>query len=217
MKRVWIGGGLLIFWLCGVMSIAGVPSANSPEAWKGLTPDQIRRVKSGEVVILDKDQSSGEEAKRFIQSAIIFNQPIDVVWKIFRHTEKQEQYLPRLVSSPLVEDHERWNLNDFFVKFAFVNIKYRVRHNFEPENYYFYWALDPSYKNDLKHLEGYWRLYKVDENHTLARYGTMVIISELIPKSIMEEMTRRDLPESMEAVKKYIDSGGTYTKPGYQK
>lgn len=214
----WRKRGLLLFVLLLAGKLWGEPpSADNSEAWKGLTKEQIQKIKSGEIVILDKDQSRGEEAKRFIQSAMIFNQPIDKVWALFRQTQNQERYLPRLYESSLVEDHSNWNLNDFFVKFAFVNIRYRVRHNFEPENYYFYWALDPSYKNDLKHLEGYWRLYKLDENHTLARYGTIVIISELIPKSLMEEMTRKDLPESLQAVKKYIDSGGSYTKPDYKK
>jgi hypothetical protein len=69
----------------------------------------------------------------------------------------------------------------------------------------------------LKHLEGYWRLYKIDDNHTLARYGTIVSFSELIPKSIMETLTRQNLPTSLNAVKKYVDSGGTYAKPGYKK
>lgn len=208
---------ILIILFAAKLVESDVPLASSPEAWKGLTAEQIQRIKSGEIVILDKDQSQGEDAKRFIQAAMVFNQPIEVAWNLFRHTEHQEQYLPRLISSPLVEDHQSWNLNDFFVKFAFVDIRYRVRHNFEPDKYYFYWALDPNYKNDLKHLEGYWRLYKIDDSHTLARYGTIVIISELIPKSLMEQMTRSDLPESMQAVKKYIDSNGAYTKPGYTK
>jgi len=216
MKKGKLWGIIPLICLFLGSSLAGVPTAESPEAWKGLSPEQIKKIKAGEIIILDKDQSSGDEAKRFIQAAMIFNQPIEAAWNLFIQTEKQEQYLPRLYDSPLVERYATWDKVDFYVKFAFIDIKYRVKHNYDNEQFYFYWALDPSYKNDLNHLEGYWRLYKVDDTHTLARYGTIVMLSELIPKSIMEEMTRRDLPESMQAVKKYIDSGGSYAKPGYK-
>ena len=207
----------LILNLIFIGTSLSAPDTDNEDAWKGLTEAQINKVKSGEVVILDKDQSKGEESGRFIQAAVIFNQPIEVVWKLFRQTEKQEQYLPDLVESQLVEDNGNWDRVDFFVKILFIDIRYRVKHNFEPENYYFYWGLDHDYKNDLKHLEGYWRLYKLDDNHTLGRYGTIVILSSVIPKSIMEIMTRQNLPTNMSAVKKYIDSGGSYAKPNYKK
>jgi len=192
-------------------------TVNFKDGWDGLSPDQIKRLKDGQVVILDKDQSQGVELQRFIQAAMIFNQPIDTAWALFRQTERQEQYLPRLYKVTVVEEHPTWNKNDFFVKFSFINIIYRVQHNFQPEKYYFYWTLDPGYKNDLKHLEGYWKLYKLDDKHTLARYGTIVNTSDLIPKSIQEYLTKQDLPESMNAVKKYIDSNGAFAKPGYKK
>ncbi len=206
-----------MIWLLAGVGQTQVPVADNPEAWKGLTQDQVKKVKAGEIVILDKNLSSSDEAKRFIQTAMIFNQPIDAVWTLLSQTEKQEQYLRSLFDSPIIETHPTWNLSDFYVKVAFIDLKYRVRHDFESEKYYFHWNLDPSHENDLKHLEGYWRFYKIDQSHTLARYGTIVVVSELIPKSIMEEMTRRDLPESMQSVKKYVESGGTYAKPGYVK
>lgn len=197
--------------------VAKVPTVSFKDGWDGLNPDQVKRLKEGKVVILDKDQSKGSEMQRFIQAAMILNQPVDKCWAIFRQTQKQEQYLPKLYKVTTVEEHPNWNKEDFFVKVSFVNIKYRVQHNFEPDKYYFYWALDPSYNNDLKQLEGYWKLFKLDDKHTLARYGTIVNTSDLIPKTIQEFMTKQDLPESMDAVKKYIDSGGTYAKPEYKK
>ena len=41
-----------------------VPTADHPDAWKGLTPEQVQKVKAGEVVLLDQDASdSGEDQK----------------------------------------------------------------------------------------------------------------------------------------------------------
>ena len=70
--------------------------------------------------------------------------------------------------------------------------------------------------NDMKRVDGFWRLYKIDEGHTLARYGTWVEVASFIPEFIMERLTRSNLPVNMEAVHKYIQSGGTYTKPGFE-
>ncbi|HUT54874.1 MAG TPA: hypothetical protein VM658_15895, partial [bacterium] len=63
---------------------------------------------------------------------------------------------------------------------------------------------------------GFWRLYKIDGQHTLARYGTWVEVSSIIPDFLMERLTKSNLPVNMEAVYKYINSGGTFRKPGYK-
>jgi hypothetical protein len=216
MKKVmlWLIPACLFF---GVGLMGAMPTVNFKDGWDGLNPDQVKRLRDGQVVILDKDLSQGAQLQRFIQAAMILNQPIDQAWALFHDTQRQEQYLPRLYKVTTVEDHPTWNKEDFFVKLSFINLSYRVQHNFEPEKYYFYWTLDPGYKNDLKHLEGYWKLFKIDDKHTLARYGTIVNTSDLIPRSIQEFLTKQDLPESMDAVKKYIDSNGTFAKPGYKK
>ena len=92
MKAVKKIGLFLMIWLLAGVGQTQVPVADNPEAWKGLTQDQVKKVKAGEIVILDKNLSSSDEAKRFIQTAMIFNQPIDAVWTLLSQTEKQEQY-----------------------------------------------------------------------------------------------------------------------------
>jgi len=212
-----------VFWLFPIFIFiatslrAAVPTVSFKDAYDGLTKDQISRLKAGEVVILDKDQSQGVETEHFIQAALYFSLPVDEVYKLLSNTLAQEKYLGKLYKVTSVEDHGSWNKEDFTAKISFITINYRVQHNFQPDKYYFYWALDPTYKNQLKHLEGYWKLYKIDEKHTVARYGTIVNTSDLIPKSIQEYLTTKDLPDSLGGVKKYIDSDGAWAKPGYIK
>jgi len=68
----------------------------------------------------------------------------------------------------------------------------------------------------MKRVDGYWRLYKIDDQHTLARYGTNVEVSSLIPNFVMEKLTKSNLPANMDACFKYFNSGGTWTKPGFK-
>jgi len=196
--------------------VSAVPTVDSPEAWKGLTPAQIAQAKKGQIVLLDQDTSGTGDQKRFIRAAILFNQPIDKAWALFRKTEVQDRYLPDLDRCKLVKRDAKGDQVDFHVVLAGISVDYRIHHVYDDANYQLTWGLDPSFDNDMKRVDGFWHLYKYDETHTLGRYGTQVEVSSLIPNFIMERLTKSNLPVNIEAVKRYIDSGGTYTKPGFK-
>lgn len=195
--------------------ISAVPTVDDPEAWKGLTPEQIKKVKAGEIVILDEDTSGGEDQKRFIRAAMIFDQPIDKAYALFRATENQHRYLPDLDSCKLVKRDDKGDRVDFHVKLIF-DIDYRIHHHYDDANFHYWWHLDPEYDNDMKQVDGFWKLYKIDDKRTLGRYGTRVQVSSIIPQFIMTRLTKSNLPVAMEACYKYIQSGGTYTKPEFK-
>ncbi len=198
-------------------SVHAVPDADDPEAWKGLSKEQIKEVKSGGIVIMDEDTSKeGGDQKRYIRAAMIFEQPIEKAWKLVRQTEMQHRFLPDLKKCELVKRTPEGDRVDFHVEIAMFDIDYRVHHHYDDENCHLRWHLDPEYDNDMKRVDGYWKLYKLDENRTLARYGTKVEVISIIPEFIMKRLTKSNLPVNMEAYYKYVQSGGTYTKPGFE-
>ncbi len=197
----------------GVILIFFFGSAPS-DPWEGLSKEEIEKIKQGEIIILDQEKEKGGE--RLIKAVMLLEQPIEQVWTLLCQTERQEEYLPRLKRSILIQGDENGNITEFRVKVLFINIVYRVRHHYDSANYHLYWELDPDFNNDLKHLEGYYQLYKINEHQTLARYATIVVLSDLIPRSIQELLTKKDLPQSLGAVKKWVDSGGKYVKPEYK-
>ncbi len=199
----------------GLCAWADPPSADSPQAWEGLTEDQVKKVKAGEIVILDEDKSEGADQKRFIRAAMIFDQPLEKTWKLFKATEKQHRYLPDLDSCELVQRDDKGDKVDFHVKLI-LNIDYRIMHHYDEENYKLWWHLDPDFDNDMKQVDGYWQLFKLDDKRTLARYGTRVEVTSIIPEFVMKKLTRDNLPVNMEAAYKYIQSGGEYVKPGFK-
>jgi len=188
------------------------PTTDDPQAWAELTPEQIAKVKAGEMVILNEDQSQGAEQKKFIRCAMILNLPIDKVWSLILATERQDEYVPGLVKSTLVKRDATQDWVDYSSKVLFLNLSYRTQHRFDPEHYAMDWALDPTVKHDLNHLEGFWRLYAMPDGRTLARYGTKVIPASFLPESVQDYLARRSLPENLDAVRKWINSGGTYHK-----
>jgi hypothetical protein len=189
-----------------------VPTTEDPQAWAGLTPEQITKVKTGQMVILSEDQSQGAEQKRFIRCAMTFDQPIDKVWALIIATERQDEYLPGLIKSILVKRDATQDWVDYSGKALFIKLNYRTHHRYDPEHYSMEWSLDPTVKHDLNHLEGFWRLYAMPDGRTLARYGTKVIPSSFLPESVQDFLTRRNLPENLAAVRMWINSAGTYHK-----
>jgi hypothetical protein len=208
--------GLII----GMVMLSGlataVPRAGDPAAWQGLTPEQVQRVKKGEIVILDQDTSANDEQKHFIQAAMIFNQPIEKAWPLIRIPENQDRFMPGLDSCRLVNREKTVEVMEFHTKVAMFNIDYQLIMHNDDSNCHQWYRLDPSYPNDLKRDDGYWKLYKLDDQHTLARFGIRVQVSSWIPEFVMERLTKSDLPRNMNAFFKYVDSGGTYTKPGFK-
>ena len=188
----------------------GAPTIKDPEATQGLTPEAVERAKRGEIVIV-KAEGGGQA---LIQVAMLFDVPIQEAYRILRQTDKQCEYLESCDENILIERTADHDVVEFHVKILAWTLKYWVRHQWDDKKYRTWWSLDPKFKSDLKHLEGYWRLYYVDDNHTFARYGTRLIFKDFIPKSIQDSLTRRDLPKSLEAVRKRINSHGTYKKKG---
>jgi hypothetical protein len=181
-----------------------------PKALEGLSVTDIASLEAGKIVVLKQDSGEGKNKKSLIKASLLFDQPIEKVWSMLKQTDRQKEYLPHLREAKIIEGNNDGNITEFMLKIMFFNIRYRVDHKFENGTYKLSWHLDPNYKNDLKELYGYYQLYKVDDTHTLARYGSRVDIGLLVPAFIEDALTRKDLPTALGNVKKWIDSGGKF-------
>lgn len=76
--------------------------------------------------------------------------------------------------------------------------------------------LDPKYPNDLRVLSGKWQFFRVDDKHTLGRNSMWIEPNFPIPQRIQEYLIKMDLPNALNNLKLWIDSGGTYRKQGYK-
>lgn len=200
-----------------IRSIQCTRTGEHPDAWKGLTEDEISRVKKGEVVIANqvankKDDDEGG-AKAFIQAALIVNQPVDLVWRLLRETEKQHEFLPRLAECKLLRRDVNGDTVFFSVDAPVIDVEYEVIHHYDHANFHSYFNLNPESNNDLRGMDGIWYAYALSPRQTLMRYSVSVNFGWFIPKFIEEYLTRRDLPQAMENFRKRKESGGVWTKP----
>jgi hypothetical protein len=182
-----------------------------PKVFKELSPEEMARLKKGEIVILKEMASEGDDKTAYIRALLVLNKPIEKIWSLITKTERQVEYLSNIDEVTLVSRDGTGDIVEFHLSFGFIKVVYRVIHRYG-DNYYLYWSLDPNFKNDLKELKGFWQYFKLDDNTTLARYGTRVKASSLIPKFVEEYMTKRDLPKALDDVKRWLDTDGAFNK-----
>ena len=192
----------------------GAPTVNDPEAWEGLTPAAIERVKKGEIVIADAMSNAGEGSQTLIRAAMIVKAPIVEAYRIIRQTEKQYEYVASSDENRLIERTKDYDIVEFISRYATFEFKYRVKHQWNEQKFQMWWALDPTFKNDIAVVEGYWHLFYIDDNNTLVRYGTRLVAKQFVPTALSMAVTRRDLPNGMGDVRKRIESHGSYKRKG---
>jgi len=215
--RFFAVAGICLIMLSALVNAAaptGAPTVNDSEAWEGLTPAAIERVKKGEIVIADAQSNAGEGSQTLIRAAMIVKVPIQEAYRIIRQTEKQYEYVASSDENRLIERTKTYDIVEFTSRYAKFEFKYRVKHQWNEQKFQMWWSLDPTFKNDVKVVEGYWHLFYIDDNTTLIRYGTRLVAKEFIPSALSMAVTRHDLPNGMEDVRKRIESHGTYKRKG---
>ncbi len=192
----------------------GAMTVQDPSAHEGMTPEQVERANKGEIVILDKPRDM--KGEQVVRAAMMFRKNIDEVWDLITQGWRQEEYLPRLESSELVEKWDGGDRLKLSVDIMGIKINYQIIGDRDKSSYRSSWKLDPDYKNDMKQLSGAWQFYWVDDKSTFARYSTWVETKALIPDFVQEYMIKKDLPSSLSVQRQWIESGGTYKKEGYK-
>lgn len=196
--------------LAAVVAIAA-PRDFGPAGTNGLSAEEQQKLAAGEVVFT-KSVSGADTKSALIQAALVFNQPPEKVWQLLSATEDQIKYLSDIEELQIIKKAPTEDCIEFSLNVAFIDIVYRVIHKFDKSNMYFHWGLDPTFDNSLNDLQGFWRFYPYGEGKTLARYGSTLSVSAVVPSFVEDYMTRKNLPKALDDVKKYVDSGGTWHK-----
>ena len=96
------------------------------------------------------------------------------------------------------------------LKILFQRYVYRIEYRLFPGRRRIEWHLDERFDNDLDKMSGYWELYEMPDGRTLGRSGTSVDVGPSVPAFLQDWITRKNLPRTMDRVRLWVDSGGTY-------
>lgn len=163
--------------------------------------------------VLLSGKSEGEGVLRGVITALVLvTQPRETAFRLLIEPSQQVNYVPRLVSSKAVTRTEHAETTQFHVRVSFVDVHTRVIHRWWPEASRLAWMLDPAFKNGLMRQDGFYNVFSLDEQTSLLEFGTLLETSPLVPRFVQDHLTRSDLPAALLAVKKYLDSGGTWRR-----
>jgi hypothetical protein len=146
-----------------------------------------------------------------VEALVLFTQPAERVWELLVARERQREYRPELTALSIVESGEDGVVvEEQHLKIAFLTVAYRLRDRFDGDTHTMTWQLDPDFESTLQHVSGYWELHPLDDGRTLARFGTKVSVSAAVPGFLQNGITRKNVPESLENTRQWVDSDGRW-------
>jgi len=176
-----------------------------PDGLKGLKPEQIKKLRAGEVVMTSSPEVT-PDGHSVIAAAVMFKIPLERAWEILSATDRQIEYLEEIKKLKVVEVGEDFNRTEFEVKVMGQKVRYTVIHHFRPDIYYLWWQLDKKAPHDLRDLSGFWRLYAAgEEGMTIGRYGSRVVPGFPVPEFIRKPLFKNGVRSSLEKVKAYVE------------
>lgn len=205
---------ILVFIVQPILTYSQEVPDFGPDGLAGLTLEQQENLSRGKI-ILPESVVKTPEGKTLIEAALVFDKPPEEVWELLSKTEDQVKYLGNIKEATVIFQGPTENNIEFKVKILVKTFIYRQIHRFDKKNLYFYWTLDPDFRSDLKELNGFWRFYPFGSGKTLGRYGSRLLLRFFVPDSIQTALTREKLPEALQSVREYVNSGGAKTRPDW--
>ena len=145
-----------------------------------------------------------------VEALVLFSQPPERVWALLIQRDRQTEYRPEITSLSIIENGGERVVEEQHLKIAFLDVAYRLECRVDNDTRTLSWTLDPSFESTLEHVSGYWELHALDGGRTLARFGTKVSVSPAVPGFLQNGITRKNVPESLENTRQWVDSNGSW-------
>ena len=187
-------------------------TAPSPVAY--LTPAELRAARAGEVPTRNESftTQSGKAAGRG-WGAILIERPLSDVWATLSRWDDRAQYIPRLERLEVLRNEAGRVLvrqcADAGITTAITTCWYEL----DEANARIAWTLDKTARdNTPADVEGDYRMAELETGRTLLLYRAYVDTGMKIPRAVQSFLQRRAIPDLLKAVKKRVESGGTFRK-----
>jgi hypothetical protein len=178
-----------------------------------LTEAELRAVTAGEVPtrIEAFTNERGKAAGRG-WGAIVIERPLAEVWATLLRFEERPQYVPRLQSATVLErQRDRARVRQE-VDATVTTSRYTLWFHLDEIEHIIGWTLDKTADNTVTDADGDYRLAELAPARTLLAYRAYVDTGLRIPQSIQTYMQKRSIPDLLRAIKRRVESGGTWKK-----
>lgn len=197
-------------------AIVAVPAPPVPLK-ASLNADEIKKLTAGEVVVRDASHLKADgKAVGKTKSFTIINAPIDRIFAEVLNPLNQPKYMPRLEKVLLEKRVGKTAYYHLFVKILIVDVDYHLILSEDynsPELKVMSWKTDKTRENGLKDTYGFWALRPwQDGKKTLLEYDLFVDTGRMIPEFAQNFLLKRDLPDILDNIRKYMESNGKWRK-----
>ena len=171
-------------------------------------PTLLARLENERVVRLDAAAAQDADRVKVAEALVLFEQPLATVLQLLASTSRQTEYRPELQSLQIVKATKQSNLAEYQLRFMLTTLRYRVQTRWDFQRGRIWWSLDRSFPNQMKTLDGLWELRALNEHRTLGHMSSRIDLGPALPAALQDYATRKKLPESMDQVRRWVDSNG---------
>jgi hypothetical protein len=181
----------------------GLTSAELDQAIAGRAPTRT------EAFTNERGQSAGRG-----WGAIVIERPIGDVWATLSRCEDRAEYVPRLKSvTVLAREPQRLRVRQE-IDATVTTARYVAWFRLDEATHTMSWTLDKSAaENTVKEAEGDYRLAELTPTRTVLVYRAYVDTGLHVPMAIQSYLQKRSIPDLLRAIKRRVESGGTWRKP----
>jgi len=203
------GAALLLAWSTPEFAAADAALLAPPPAepyLRSISPDLLPRLERERSLMLPSDAA----APGLVQGLVVFSKPYALVWRLLTQTERQREYRPELTELTNVERFANGVVDRHRISLLFVRLTYHLRYQLDPSTWHIEWSLAPNYENGMQDISGAWDLFDLSGDRTLGRLGSTVRVGSALPRSLQEALTRKNLPETLDNMRRWVDSDGKW-------
>jgi hypothetical protein len=179
-----------------------------------ITDSELRQTLAGDVPTRTESFTNerGKTAGRG-WGAIVIERPIADVWATLSHYEDRAEYVPRLRAVTVLEHQPGRARVRQEVDATVTTARYTAWFILDEAAHRISWSLDKTATdNTVAEVDGDYRMAALDAGRTLLVYRAYVDSGLRVPESISSFMQKRSIPDLLRAIKRRVESGGTWKK-----
>lgn len=203
MLKLLLGITLSSMTLCAA---ARAEDAVNPKTY--LTPENLALLEKGEYVrLFERTRDAEGRANGHGVVLGLINRPAQEAWNVLLDVKSHPEYMPRVVKTEIYQEEKNNEIGiRETIKIMVKSIQYHVLQKKDEATHTLTWRMDKSQKNDIADTSGYWTILPKGDNQCVAVYSVYVDSGLPVPQFVEDFLSRKDLPDVVDAVKKRTES-----------
>jgi carbon monoxide dehydrogenase subunit G len=180
----------------------------------GLNQAELQKALAGDVPAHSESftSSSGKAAGRGV-GAVVIQRPLAEVWSTLARFDDRPEYIPRLKAIELLEQAPTRVRVLQIVDVGITTARTTLWFELDEAARSISWKLDGAASdNSVVAVEGDYRMLALSARETLLSYRTHIDTGLRIPQLVQSHLQKRALPELLRAIKKRVESDGTWKR-----